>query len=153
MPTSGRPPARITTHMVERAAVLLWISRELQALTLLQDVSLIAQHCIGVLRSALQAKMTGAGAARLPALDLGEAAAALESATAPYLRSFSRLFGREAAVFIASGKDVGGFDRMVFNVEAEQAPVRQSQEYQQAPAASSEEYGAEGRGQEAAEGD
>lgn len=105
----GKPP--------DDAQLTLWITRELQALILDEDVALLLQHVQGVLKRMYSAKPTNGPAPSTPGsvfsatygsrdAFLGSVAQSMEQ----FLQEFSAQFAAELWVFLHGGLTVAAFD-------------------------------------------
>eukprot|EP00884_Botryococcus_braunii_P008571 jgi/Botrbrau1/17715/Bobra.0166s0137.1 len=118
-----------------------WVQRELQALTLEQDVDLIAQHVLGVLRHELApANLRDKAKSRMESAcnSTTQVAAAVASAAEPYVFEHAALFAAEVLRFACAGLSLEAYDRIVFgleepsqNEEAERHAQQSLQEQQQ----------------------
>jgi hypothetical protein len=106
-----------------RPAVAQWLTRELQALLLQEDVELLVQHILGNLKHIIEAlsventRLKKPGSGRVA----GERAVDIVAvAMAPYLPEHAKKLGHEFIGFVVSGLNIDAHDAVVFRIKEEE---------------------------------
>lgn len=133
----GPTASRYVGHaMLDRPSVVQWLSRELQAILLQDDVDLIAQHILGSIKHAVDAhglRKSGQrpGQARL---DYHLAVDAVVAVASPYLPQHAAQLGQELMKYVVSGLNIDAYDSVVFALHKEEEEEEAEEEGTQAGA-------------------